>query len=152
MFYAYPLCLAPVRVGLQSQLSFGKDVAGGKVFPSPKVVENPTVDTCDSPYIFPATLLRSVPVFASPDFLRPFKLEINASGHRTGALMLQEDVRGVDRPLCFFKKFYKHRERSASLTPGPSTLRGLCLLLLCVQSTIPKCSCPKCATTTTTSV
>ena len=55
-------------------------------------------------------LLCNMPVLASPDFLHPFKLNVDASGHGAGAALLQEDARSVDHPVCFFsKKFNRHQ-------------------------------------------
>ncbi|KAL7877180.1 hypothetical protein SRHO_G00038230 [Serrasalmus rhombeus] len=55
------------------------------------------------------SLLISTPVLAAPDYGRPFKLEVDASGAGIGAV-LQEDVFGVDHPLCYFsRKFNRHQ-------------------------------------------
>ncbi len=55
-------------------------------------------------------LLCSVPVLPAPELLRPFKLEIVASAVGAGAVLLQEDVTGVDHLVCYFsRKFNKHQ-------------------------------------------
>lgn len=55
-------------------------------------------------------LLCSEPVLAAPNFTRPFKLEVDASALGAGAVLLQEDVRGIDHPICYFsKKFKRHQ-------------------------------------------
>lgn len=44
------------------------------------------------------------------DFTRAFKLEVDASAYGAGAVLLQEDDRGIDHPVCYFsKKFNKHQ-------------------------------------------
>ncbi len=56
------------------------------------------------------TLLCSSPVLAAPDFTKPFKLEVDASGTGAGAVLLQEDDHGIDHPVCFYsKKFNRHQ-------------------------------------------
>lgn len=54
-------------------------------------------------------ILCSTPVLAAPDFGGSFKLEVDASASGAGVVLLQEDDRGIDRPVCYFpKKFNKH--------------------------------------------
>ena len=48
--------------------------------------------------------LCSAPVLAAPNFDRPFKLEIDASMVGVGAVLLQEDAQGVDRPVSYFSR------------------------------------------------
>lgn len=49
-------------------------------------------------------------MLAAPDFARPFKLEVDASALGAGAVLLQEDERAVDHPVCYFlNKFLKHQ-------------------------------------------
>lgn len=56
------------------------------------------------------TLLCSSLVLAAPDFNKAFKLEVDASGTGAGAVLLQEDERGIDHPVCFYsKKFNRHQ-------------------------------------------
>ena len=58
------------------------------------------------PFAFEAAkaLLCSAPVLAAPDFVHPFKLEVDASALGVGAVLLQEDERGIDHPVCYFSK------------------------------------------------
>ncbi len=49
-------------------------------------------------------------MLSASEFSAPFKLEVDASAVRAGAVLLQEDKEGIDHPICFFsKKFSKHQ-------------------------------------------
>ncbi|KAL7833351.1 hypothetical protein AOLI_G00283110 [Acnodon oligacanthus] len=46
---------------------------------------------------------------ATPDFDKPFKVQVDASGTGAGAVLLQESSLGIDHPLCYFSRnFVKH--------------------------------------------
>ncbi|XP_048843940.1 uncharacterized protein LOC125715915 isoform X2 [Brienomyrus brachyistius] len=50
------------------------------------------------------------------DFLKPFKLEVDASELGAGAVLLQDDGQGVSHPICFFgKKFDAHQRRYSTI-------------------------------------
>ena len=56
--------------------------------------------------------------------MRPFKVEVDASAHGAGAVLLQDDVHGIEHPVCYFsKKFNKHQVNY-------STIEKECLALL----------------------
>lgn len=55
------------------------------------------------------------PVLAAPDFLRPFKLEVDASAVGAGAVLLQEDRQGINLPLSYFCKFKKHQLKYSTI-------------------------------------
>lgn len=48
-------------------------------------------------------LLCNAPVLIAPDFSRPFKLEVDASG-----ILLQEDDQGINHSVCFYSKKFNH--------------------------------------------
>ena len=55
-------------------------------------------------------LLCSAPVLAAPCVEKPFKLQVDASHVGTGAVLMQSDKEGLDRPVRFFsKKFNRHQ-------------------------------------------
>lgn len=65
---------------------------------------------CQQAFENAKSLLCHSPVLAAPDLSRPFKLEIDASAVGAGAVLLQEDVDGVDHPESYFsKKFNRHQ-------------------------------------------
>uniref|UniRef100_A0A669CBL6 Gypsy retrotransposon integrase-like protein 1 n=1 Tax=Oreochromis niloticus TaxID=8128 RepID=A0A669CBL6_ORENI len=65
---------------------------------------------CQTAFESVKALLCSAPVLAAPNFDSPFKLEVDASATAAGAILLQADQHGVDRPICYFsKKFNQHQ-------------------------------------------
>lgn len=65
---------------------------------------------CVRTHLILAWLFFAGPVLAVPDFVRPFKLEVDASAYGAGAVLLQEDDHGIDHPVCYYSKnFNKHR-------------------------------------------
>lgn len=56
------------------------------------------------------TLICTSPVLSAPKWDREFRLEVDASRVGAGAVLMQPDDLGVDRPVCFFsRKFNKHQ-------------------------------------------
>lgn len=55
---------------------------------------------CQTAFKSVKTLLCSAPVLAAPNFVSPFKLEVDASATAAGAVLLQADQHRVDRPIC----------------------------------------------------
>lgn len=71
---------------------------------------------CQHAFASVKALLSHAPVLAAPDFSKPFKLEVDASAVGAGAILLQEDVAGVDHPVCYFsRKFNKHQVRYSTI-------------------------------------
>ena len=63
---------------------------------------------CQNAFDRVKALLCSAPVLARFD--QPFKLHVDASNVGVGAVLLQENVEGVDCPVSFFsRKFNKHQ-------------------------------------------
>lgn len=56
------------------------------------------------------TLLCNAPVLIAPDCTQNFKPEVDASAVGTEAVLLQEDVNGIDHPVSYYRcKFNKHQ-------------------------------------------
>lgn len=65
---------------------------------------------CEPAFECLKNLLCNAPVLTAPDFSRPFKLEVDASGTGAGAVLLQEDDQGINHPVCFYsKKLNRHQ-------------------------------------------
>ena len=61
-------------------------------------------------------MLQSVPVLTAPVFNSPFKLAVDASDVAAGAVLLQEDDKGVEHPVCYFsKKFNKSQTNYSTI-------------------------------------
>lgn len=61
-------------------------------------------------------VLCSAPVLSAPNFLRAFKLEVDASDIGAGAVLIQEDDAGIDHPICYFsKKFTKSQQHYSTI-------------------------------------
>lgn len=55
-------------------------------------------------------IMCCTPVLKAPDFMLPFKLEVDASAVGAGAVLLQEDAHGIDHPVSYFsRKFNRHQ-------------------------------------------
>uniref|UniRef100_A0A3B5B1E3 SCAN box domain-containing protein n=1 Tax=Stegastes partitus TaxID=144197 RepID=A0A3B5B1E3_9TELE len=59
-------------------------------------------------------LLCSSSVLAAPRFDRAFMLQVDASQVGAGAVLLQEDVEGLVRPVCFFSRKFNSSHRHYS--------------------------------------
>ena len=52
-------------------------------------------------------MLMHKQVLCAPNFQKPFKLAVDASNVGAGAVLLQEDVSGVEHPVYYFSKKFK---------------------------------------------
>ena len=73
-------------------------------------------------------LLISSPVLVAPNFSKPFILTIDASDVGAGAVLMQEDLNGIDHPISYFSCKFKDSQRNYS-TSEKETLA----LLLALQ-------------------
>ena len=73
-------------------------------------------------------ILTHHPVLTVPDFTKPFKLAVDASDIRAGAVLLQDDDRGIEYSVCYFsKKFTNAQKRYCT------TKKELLSLILALQ-------------------
>ena len=45
-----------------------------------------------------------VPVLVAPNFSKPFKLLVDACDIGVGGVLLQEELQGIDHPVCYLSK------------------------------------------------
>ena len=73
-------------------------------------------------------ILTHCPILAAPNFTKNFKLAVDASDIGAGAVLLQEDDKSIDHPLCYFsKKFTDTQKRYCT------TEKELLALILALQ-------------------
>ena len=56
----------------------------------------------------------SAPVLTTSDFDKPFVLTVDASDVGTGAVLLQEDSKGIDHPIGYFSYKFNASQRNYS--------------------------------------
>ncbi len=57
---------------------------------------------CESGFQAAKDLLCNAPVLSAPNFTRPFQLQVDASAHGAGAVLLQQDRFVIEHPICYF--------------------------------------------------
>ena len=61
-------------------------------------------------------ILNNEPVLVAPNFVKEFKLAVDASDTGAGSILMQEDSYGVDHPDSYFsKKFNKHQKNYSTI-------------------------------------
>ena len=71
---------------------------------------------CEEAFSGVKTILACQPVLRAPDFHAPFKLAVDACDVGVGAVLLQVDEQGLDRPVAYFsKKLNRHQKRYATI-------------------------------------
>ena len=61
-------------------------------------------------------ILACEPVLAAPDFGAPFKLAVDACDVGIGAVLLQADAAGLDKPVAYFsRKLNKHQKAYSTI-------------------------------------
>lgn len=81
--------------------------------------------------------LCSAPVLVAPNFTRPFKLDVDAGAQGAGAVLIQENDRGIDHPVGYFSpKFKRHQLHYSTIEKeAPSLLLALQHFAVYVGST-----------------
>uniref|UniRef100_A0A7N8YKI4 Gypsy retrotransposon integrase-like protein 1 n=2 Tax=Mastacembelus armatus TaxID=205130 RepID=A0A7N8YKI4_9TELE len=71
---------------------------------------------CQSAFECLKALLCHSPVLQSPDHSKPFRLDIDASDVGAGAVLLQDDLEGIEHPVSYFsRKFNKYQTRYSTV-------------------------------------
>ena len=76
----------------------------------------------------PRGILTHCPILAAPNFTKKFKLAVDACDIGAGAVLLQEDDKGIDYPLCYFLKKFTNTQKKYSTTE-----KELLALILALQ-------------------
>ena len=69
---------------------------------------------CQAAFDKVKAILSSGPVLAAPDFNKGFSLAVDASDAGAGAVLMQADDDGVDRPVSYFSKKFSVSQRNYS--------------------------------------
>ena len=56
---------------------------------------------CQKAFDIPKAILKNEPVLLAPNFLKEFKLAVDASDTGAGSVLIQEDGNGVDHPVRY---------------------------------------------------
>ena len=69
-------------------------------------------EKCEVAFEKVKAMLMHKPVLCAPNFQKPFKLAVDASDVGAGAVLLQEDVNGVEHPVCYFSKKFEKGQKN----------------------------------------
>ena len=97
-------------------------------------------DRCQHSFDKLKAILTSYPVLRAPDFLKPFKLAVDASDIGIGAVLLQEDSDGIEHPCAYFSKKLLTYQRKYSTIEKEAL--GLILALSHFEVYISACTNP----------
>ena len=70
---------------------------------------------CEEAFQLLKLTLSSSPILLAPDFNKPFKLAIDASNIGAGAVLLQDDKDGVERPVSYYSKKFNQAQCNYSV-------------------------------------
>ena len=85
-------------------------------------------DKCQVAFQKVKAILTHCPILAAPNFTKKFKLVVHASDIGAGAVLLQEDDKGIDHPLCYFSKKFTNTQKRYCTTE-----KELLALILALQ-------------------
>lgn len=75
-------------------------------------------------------------MLAAPDFTCPFKLDVGASAQGLGAVLMQEDGKGIDHHIGYFlKKFKKNQVHYSTVEK-----EALSLFIILLHTLVPPLS------------
>ena len=73
-------------------------------------------DQCQEAFNKLKTILCNYPVLQAPDFARRFSLATDASDEAMGAVLLQQDDKGIEHPVAYFsRKFDVHQKNYSTV-------------------------------------
>ena len=94
-------------------------------------------DSCENAFEKLKAILTNERVLAAPKFDKAFKIAIDASDVGVGAVLLQNDKSGIERPISYFsKKLNKYQAKCSTIEKEPL---GLVLLKICFEAKISFC-------------
>ena len=70
------------------------------------------VEKCQVAFEKVKAILINEPILCAPNFQRPFKLAVDTSNIGAGAVLLQADASGVERPVCYFSKKFEKGQKN----------------------------------------
>ena len=73
--------------------------------------EFPWFEDCQAAFQRVKGVLTHYPILAAPNFTKGFKLAVDASDIGAGAVLLQEDDKGIDHPMCYFSKKFTNTQK-----------------------------------------
>ena len=79
-----------------------------------KAVKFKWTEECERAWLGVKAILACEPVLVAPNFEAPFKLAVDACDIGVGAVLLQEDGQGSDRPVAYFSRKLNVHQRAYS--------------------------------------
>ena len=61
-------------------------------------------EKCEKAFMKIKSLLLTAPVLVTPNYQKPFQLQVDASDYAAGAVPLQESVQKIDHPISYFSE------------------------------------------------
>lgn len=71
-------------------------------------------EVCESALSSAKDLLCNAPVLSAPNYTQPFSLQVDASAHGAGAVLMQADNAGIEHPVSYFSKKFTRCQRNYS--------------------------------------
>ena len=69
---------------------------------------------CQAAFRQVKSMLSSQPILLAPDFQKPFMLMTDASDTGAGAVLMQQDDKGIEHPICYFSRKYDMHQKNYS--------------------------------------
>ena len=70
--------------------------------------------TCQAAFQQVKAMLSSYPILMAPDFHKPFLLMVDASDNGAGAVLMQQDEKGIEHPVSYFSRKYDVHQKKCS--------------------------------------